>query len=142
MAAPHKDHHRVIRERFNTEWQAGAYSAVPVLWPNTFNEGGTHPPYIRMEIEDHDTKLGSIGSFGSNIHFIHGTVFTIIHVKPLTGVEELFNLHDVAIEIFRHYTDMVTGLKFIEPPSSGAIIYNDDTTQIVVRNKYRREIKT
>lgn len=109
--------HNAIRTRFNTQWTAGSYSAVPVAWANAEFDPPSEDEWVRVTIVDAAAFKVSFGGFiGAGDNYRHpGVVVVNIFVPLNVGDGLALAMADEIASIFRAWQDATTRTRFFTP---------------------------
>jgi hypothetical protein len=94
----HADTRRAIESRFQTEWAASAYSAIPVWYENAKFTVPTTGAYVALSIIDTGSEPADIA--GTFIRYT-GTIQADIIVPENTGTQTARQMADVIAGIYR-----------------------------------------
>lgn len=103
--------HAAIRQRFSSQWGA----TTPVQYPSVvFDQPETS--WVRLNIDDADTRWASYGDPGNNVERHFGQVTVQIFVPSGEGEGGALELADQVKGIFRSWSDAASGVRFLVPP--------------------------
>lgn len=125
--------HAAIRTRIVGAWALQPLIAMPgVEFSPPDNE-----PWIRVDIQDAGAKWASIGDPGNNIARNVGQVTMQIFTLSGEGEGAALEIADLALGVFRSWSDPATGLRFEVPPYARQIGTNGKWYQINVVAPFR-----
>lgn len=104
--------HAAIRVRFKNAW----VNQPPVQLPALKFTPPDNGPWMRLVIQDSGASWASMGDPGNNIARNVGQVTIQIFVPSGEGEGLALEIADLAMAVFRSWSDATTGLRFEVPP--------------------------
>lgn len=125
--------HAAIRQRFETQWAA----RTPAQYPSVTFDAPDNEAWVRLNIDDAATEWASFGVPDGNTERHFGQVTVQIFVLSGEGEGEALELADVVKGIFRNWSDVSSGLRFLVPPYARQVGVDGKWYQINVVAPYQ-----
>lgn len=126
--------HNALRARFEAEWGV----TTPIAWMNANFKPTDDAAYVRFIIINADAKQVCFGD-AINLYRFPGMVMVQIFTPISKGDKEALQLADQAANIFRNWSDVSTGIRFLVPPTAKTIGTERNWHQVNVLTPYTRD---
>lgn len=126
--------HNALRGRFGTQWGA----TTPIAWANADFKPTDDAAYVRFSIINSDANQQCFGD-ATNVYRFPGLVIVQIFAPISKGDKEALQLADQAANVFRNWSDVSTGIRFLVPPTVKTIGTERNWHQVNVLTPFTRD---